>query len=150
MTVVVMVATAVVAVVGGGEIASRRTLLSLYVDDMIITADDLSGIEELKLHLTREFDMKDLGPLRYFLGLEAVYSPRGYLLSQSKYIGDILEQTHLSDAHIVDTLLEINARYSSVDGVPLPNSSLYDTLVGNLVYLTITRPDIAYVVHFVN
>ena len=58
---------------------------------MIIIRDDLSGIEELKLHLANEFDMKDLSSLCYFLGLEVTYSPRDYLLSQSKYIGGILE-----------------------------------------------------------
>ncbi|XP_062075715.1 uncharacterized mitochondrial protein AtMg00810-like [Humulus lupulus] len=114
---------------------------------MIITGDDANGITELKTHLTREFEMKDLGFLKYFLGIEVAYSPRGYLLSQSKYIADILDQARLSDARTVDTPLELNARYSSSDGVALLDPSLYHTLVGSLVYLTITRPNIAYAVH---
>jgi hypothetical protein len=94
--------------------------------------------------------MKDLGYLRYFMGIEVAYSPRGYLLSQLKYVADILEQARLTNNKTVDTPIEVNARYYSSDGLPLIDHTLYRTIVGSLVYLTITRPDIAYVVHVVS
>ena len=122
-------------------------LLLLYVDDMIITGDDFSGIQELKVFLSRQFEMKDLGHLSYFLGLEITHSTDGLYITQAKYASKLLSRAGLTDSKIVDTLVELNAHLTPTGGKPLSNPSFYRRLVGSLVYLTVTRPDISYVVH---
>lgn len=62
---------------------------------MIITSDNVNGIEDLKLQLAKQFEMMDLGTLFYFLGIGISYSPKGYLLSQFKYIANILKQARI-------------------------------------------------------
>ena len=133
----------------------RRTdkgtiFLLLYVDDMIITGDDLSGIQELKDFLSQQFEMKDLGHLNYFLGLEITHSTIGLYITQAKYASDLLSQAGLTDSKTVDTRVELNAHLTPSQGKPLSSPSLYRRLVGSLVYLTVTRPDISYAVHQVS
>jgi hypothetical protein len=94
--------------------------------------------------------MKDLGPLSYFLGLEISSSSDGYYLTQAKYISDLLSRANLIDSKIVDTPTELNTRLTPDDGEPLRDFTLYRHLVGSLVYLTVTRPDISYAVHQVS
>ena len=130
----------------------RRTdkgiiLLLLYVDDMIITGDDLSGIQELKDFLNQQFKMKDLGHFSYFLGLEITYSTDGLYITQTKYAFELLSRAGLTDGKTADTPVELNAYLTPLGGKPLSNPSLYRCLVGNLVYITVTHPDISYAVH---
>ncbi|RVW79915.1 Retrovirus-related Pol polyprotein from transposon RE1 [Vitis vinifera] len=96
--------------------------LVVYVDDIVITGSDQNGIQNLKQHLFTHFQTKDLGKLKYFLGIEIAQSSSGVVLSQRKYALDILEET----------------------GEPLGDPGRYRRLVGKLNYLTITRPDISF------
>ena len=133
----------------------RRTdkctiLLLLYVDDMIITGDDLSGIQELKDFLSQQFEMKDLGHLSYFLDLEITHSTDELYLTQAKYASELLSRARLTNSKTVDTPAELNAHLTPSGGKPLSNPSLYKRLVGSLIYLTVTRPDISYAVHQVS
>ena len=92
--------------------------------------------------------MKILNYLRYFLGIEVTYSPRSYILSQSKYVVD--ERARLTDNKSIDIPIKVNIRYSSSDSLHLLDSTLYRTIIWSLIYLTITHSDIAYVVHVVS
>ena len=65
-------------------------LLFLYVDDMIITGDDLNGIQKLKDFLSQQFEMKDLGHLSYFLGLKITHSIDRLYITQAKYASELL------------------------------------------------------------
>ena len=100
-------------------------LLLLYVDDMIIIGDDLSGIQELKDFLSQQFEMKDLGHLSYFLGLEITHSTDGLYITQAKYASDLLSRAGLTDSKTVDTPVELNVHLTPLGGKPLSNPSLY-------------------------
>lgn len=69
---------------------------------MIIIGDNLIGIHELKKYLHQNFEMKDLGPLNYFLGLEISYSSTDYYSTRAKYISDILIHANLTNCKISD------------------------------------------------
>jgi len=117
---------------------------------MIITGDDDSGISALQSYLRQHFEMKDLGLLSYFLGLEVSHNSEGYYLSQAKYASDLLSRAGITDSKTESTPLEVNCKLTPLDGTPIDDPTLYRQLVGSLVYLTVTRPDIAYVVHVVS
>jgi hypothetical protein len=125
-------------------------LLLLYVNDMIITRDDIVGICNLQQFLSQQFEMKDLGSLSYFLGLEVSSDQNGYYLSQAKYASDLFSRAGLTDCKIVDSPLEMNVKLRDTDGELLSDATLYRQLVGSLIYLTVTRPDLAYAVHLVS
>ena len=117
---------------------------------MIITGNDADGIQDLKTFLHSQFEMKDLGLLSYFLGLEVTTDSTGLHLSQTKYAYDLIAKAGLTDSKIAPSPLEQNVRLSPFDGTLLTDLTIYRTLVGSLVYLTVTRLDIAYVVHLVS
>ena len=94
--------------------------------------------------------MKDLGSASYFLGLEISHNSHGYFLSQQKYTQDLINLVGLTDDKQVDTPLEVNVKYSKNDGEPITDPTLYRRVVGSLVYLTVTRPDIAHAVQLVS
>ena len=91
-------------------------LLLLYVDDMIITGDDLGGIQELKDFLSQQFEMKDLGHLSYFLGLEITHFTDGLYITQAKYASDLLSRGRLTNSKTVDTPVELNAHLTPSGG----------------------------------
>ena len=94
--------------------------------------------------------MKDLGHLSYFLGFEITHSTDGLYITQAKYAFELLSRAGLIDSKTVDTPVELNAHLTHTRGKPLSNPSLYRRLVGNLVYLIVTCPDISYDVHQVS
>ena len=81
----------------------KMTCLIIYVDDMIITGDDNEEIQNLKESLFKEFEMKDLGALKYFLGIEVLRSGHGIFLRQKKYVLDLLAETGLLDCKPAET-----------------------------------------------
>ena len=125
-------------------------VLLLYVDDMIITGDDYVGIEELKKFLCQHFEMKDLGPLSYFVGFEVLSSSNGLFLSKAKFVFDLVSRAGLSDSKIEHTPLEPNVRFTPQDGTLINDATLYRQLVSSLICLIVTRSDISCDVNLVS
>ena len=126
------------------------TLILLYIDDMIITGDDSTGIRSLQHFLSQHFEMKDLGTLSYFLGFEVTSSSDGYYLSQAKYASDLLSKAGITNNKTVFTPLEYNAKLTPLDGEPISGATRYRQLVGSLIYLTVTRLNISHAMGMVN
>jgi hypothetical protein len=109
-------------------------ILAIFVDDIIITGDDALEVVRLKENLRREFEIKDLGQLRYFLGIQVVRSPRGIVLSQRKYVLDLLDETGMLGCHSTNTPIEENHKLGAEFGHPV-DKERYQRLVGHLIYL---------------
>jgi len=95
--------------------------LLVYVDDLIITGDDVHLVNRFINLLAHRFSLKDLGHLSYFLGLEILPTKQGYLLSQRRYLLDLLTRTQMTEAKSVVTPLPSGPPLSLHSGDPLPD-----------------------------
>jgi len=113
--------------------------LVVYVDDIFLTSSDQHGISQVKQHLCEHFQTKDLGKLRYFLGIEVTQFNTGIVISQRKYALDILEEIGLMDSKSVNTPMDPDVKLLPNQEEPLSDPEKYRSLVEKLNYLTITR-----------
>lgn len=131
------------------------TILLVYVDDIVITRNNPHSIKALKEYLHSVIQVKDLGNLKYFLGIEVARSKAGIYLNQRKYTLDLLSDAKITGVKPCDTPMEQHVRLTTAeyDEVTknsehldklLPDAEKFRRLIGRLVYLTITRPDICY------
>ncbi|RDX71963.1 hypothetical protein CR513_48619, partial [Mucuna pruriens] len=127
----------------------KLTLLLVYVDDMIVTDDDEIEKLNLKEKLATQFEMKELAKLKYFLRIEVAYSKQGIFISQRKYVLGLLKETGKLGYNISRVPIGQNHRIGCEES-PIIEKSQYQRLVGKLIYLSHTRPDIAYVVSVVS
>jgi hypothetical protein len=132
------------------EKGSTLTIVLIYVDDIIITGNNDSAIQDIKLFLQKQFHIKDLGKLKYFLGLEVARSKAGIVISQRKYTLEIIDDVGFLGAKPVDFPMEQNLRLTNDQCEILNDASHYRRLVGRLIYLIITRPDIMYSVNILS
>ncbi|GAU22432.1 hypothetical protein TSUD_123190 [Trifolium subterraneum] len=124
--------------------ASHFTALLIYVDDIILAGTDLNEITRIKKILDTHFKIKDLGVLKYFLGLEVAQSREGITISQRKYCLDLLKDSGLLGSKPASTPLDPAVKLHIDDSKPYENVSLYRRLIGKLLYLCNTRPDISF------
>jgi hypothetical protein len=121
----------------------------VYVDDLIVVNSSNAATGCLLQQLDADFSIKDLGNLHYFLGIEVHQSASGLILSQQKYITDLLRKTHMADCRPVATLMSSTDKVSRHNGTPLSASeaTVFCSTVGALQYLMMTRPDIGFSVN---
>ena len=128
--------------------------LLVYVDDIIITGSDKAGIKATKEFLKSVFEIKDLGEMKYFLGIELCRSKEGLFISQRKYTLDLLKDAGIQGDKTAKMPLEdgykIPREGEVEDSKAFHDPKLYRKLVGKLIYLTITRPDICFAVNQVS
>lgn len=123
----------------------KTAIVLVYVDDLIITGDLTDVINQVKENLSTRFFMKDLGRLKHFLGMELKYEHDGVLLHQRKYVVDLLVKFGMESCKPT-TPMEPSLVLRADEGKELEDVTMYRRIVGSLIYLTLTRPDIAYVV----
>ena len=131
----------------------RRELiicLIIYVNDIIITGNKRKQIGILKEKLFNEFEMKDLGRLKYFLGIEVLRSNEGIFICQRKYILDLIAESGMLECKPTDTPIVVNHGLQTVQGGEAENHEQSQKLVGKLIYLSHIHLDIAYAVGIVS
>nr|GEZ08408.1 retrovirus-related Pol polyprotein from transposon TNT 1-94 [Tanacetum cinerariifolium] len=115
---------------------------ALYVDDLIFTGNNKPMIDQFKESMTQEFQMTDLGLMKYFLGLEVRQDTSGIFISQEAYAKEILKKSKMENSNPIATPMELGTKLSKFEGGEPVDANLYRSLVGSLQYLTSTRHDL--------
>ncbi|RVW69234.1 Retrovirus-related Pol polyprotein from transposon RE1 [Vitis vinifera] len=123
-------------------------ILLIYVDDILITGNNPSRVHQIISQLSSHFALRDLGDISYFLGIEVTRLSHALHLNQQRYIHQLLERANLHEAKSASTPGALGKLLSAVDGEPLSalDATHYRSLVGVLQYITLTRPEISFVV----
>lgn len=132
------------------EINNEIVVVLVYVDDILVTGNSKEGINDVKKLLNEQFKIKDLGQMKYFLGIEIARSGKGIVLSQRKYVLDLLNDTGMSGCKPLSLPMLPSLRLQAYEEGKhkeedlLKDAQRYRNLVGRLIYLTTTRPDISF------
>lgn len=131
---------------------NSKTIITIYVDDLIIVSNDTNKVNEVKAHLKESFEMKDMGTLKHCLGIEFKYKDSKIQLSQRKYIEDLIRKFNMETCNPVTTPIAPGTKLSKYeDGEKKFGCLPYQSLIGSLMYLSVaTRPDIAYTISYLS
>jgi hypothetical protein len=122
---------------------NEPVILLLYVDDLFLTREE-NLIVECKQRLAAEFEIKDLGLMHYFLGLEVWQSSERIFLNQGKYMVEILKRFDMLECKSMNTPMEAKLKLLVDTSSDLIDATLYKQIIGSLMYLTNTRPNICF------
>ena len=129
----------------------KISILIVYLDDIILIGNNMHEMKILKQPMTKKFEIKDLGVLRYFLGIEVARSWRGIFLSQRKYVLDLLKEVGMTGCKPNDTWIEPNHRLGACVESNKPIDNGWSQRLGRkLIYISHTKPNIAFVVSVVS
>jgi hypothetical protein len=131
-------------------VGTRRLIVGVYVDDLVITGGEQGGINTFKEEMKATFKMSDLGLLRYYLGLEVMQNDSGITVIQSTYAAKILEGAGLIGCNPSRTPMESRLKLSKSSAAPTVDVTKYRSIVGSLRYLVNSRPDLAYFVGYIS
>ena len=113
----------------------------IYVDDIIITGNNSSSIEELNSNLNKAFALKDLGELNFFMGIQVNRNQNTILLSQTKYVQDLLAKTEMSNCKGIESPFSTTKKLKKNEGETFHDPTLYRSVIGSLQYAILTRPE---------
>lgn len=128
----------------------KIAILIVYVDDIILTGDDSPELKRLKERLAEEFKIKDLGALKYFLGMEFARFEEDIFVNQRKYVLDLLGEIGMLRCKTAEIPMEPNIKLLPAKTESGVNKEQYQQLDGRLIYLSHTRSDIALSVSMVS
>ena len=120
-------------------------IIVLYVDDLLITESSKKAIASLKDAINHAFSMTDLGLLIQFLGLKIAQSQHGIKVHQSKYALDFLNKFNMKYCNPRKTPFLSGVKLEKAGSSPMVNNTLYRQLIGCLLYLTHTQPDLSVI-----
>ncbi|GJU33441.1 putative ribonuclease H-like domain-containing protein [Tanacetum coccineum] len=121
-------------------------LVQIYVDDIIFGSTKKSWSDEFEALMKGRFQMSAMGELTFFLGLQVKQSQEGIFISQDKYVAEILKKFDFESVKSAITPMETKAPLAQDEGGPDVDLHLYRSMIGCLMYLTASRPDIMYAV----
>ena len=117
------------------------------MDDILIASNNVEVVNAFKVFLDDKFKLKDLGILKYFLGLEVARTKKGINLRKRKFILELLSDTSLLASKPANVPMDQSTKFRSSMGEDVLDPSLYRRIIGKLLYLTLTKPDIYYSMH---
>ena len=119
----------------------------LYIDDLFVTGNNPSMIDKFKAEMMKVFEtLTDLGEMSYFLGMEVQQNQRGIFICQQKYAKEILKKFKMEERKSMTTSMNLKEKFCKEDGADKVDDAIYRSLIGCLMYLTATKPDIMHVV----
>ena len=126
------------------KIGKDLFVLQIYVDDIIFGSTNQDFCEESRKMMANEFEMSMIGELSYLLGLQIKQMKNDTFVSQGKYIRDMIKKFGLQDAKSITTPMGTNGHLDSDASGNMVDQKLYRSMIGSLLYVTASRPDVMF------